>query len=753
MSKADKGNSIRVCCRVRPLNARELAEGAAALCVDVPKDKDGVIVHRQSGAENVRGLADVSTTFTFDKVFPLTVKQKTVYEYAALPTVLSVMEGFNGTVFAYGQTSSGKTHTMQGPDIHDPDLQGVIPRMVWTIFDAIYGAPPTHEYLVKVSMVELYMERVRCLLDPTGKENLKIKERPDKGIYIEDVTESYVQSEQEIFDALQQAQYNRTIGATAMNAQSSRSHMVFLVSIESKDTVKKVVKHGKLYLVDLAGSEKIAKTHATAGRLEEAKMINKSLSALGNVINALTEPNKTHVPYRDSKLTRLLSESLGGNAKTTLIITCSPANTNDAETLSTLRFGQRAKLIKNNAVANESLSVEALQAQVATLKGTLGGVRGRVKQLEALLNAKGIPVPAADDSFQCGDGDADDGGHSPRATGMSAASQGEIDDLQKENGELRNDMEAAQKAEQAAKEQLQQVAAEKEQSKYEKDELAAKVHSIQAELATQKAEVESLRLEKKNLKEEVVDAKAQARAEKAKGIAAIAKKVKGQSASTVVSIAARELLSDDETLDENSKMILAVVKDLAESQVKMARENEFARADSSKLAAGAGELEGLLREKDAAVTKLEVDIANERERVADLQEKLKDGDRPLKRKVSQLDKNLEQLTVMYHKLVSQNSGLKVECQVNEKKVIRKDQRITSLETSLREAKGKYEKLLTQCANLTAAMDLMGKKENRTTLGAGKARLMRPLQGGQQAPRRVTASKAGDDEQDEAKDAE
>merc|ERR1712194_419597 len=186
------------------------------------------------------------------------------------------------------------------------------------------------EFLVKVSIVEIYNERIRDLLDPK-KDNLKVHEDKARGVFIGEVTESYVGCENEIFDAMRAGHYNRSMAVTNMNEHSSRSHLIFMLTVEQKNLHDRSVKVGKLHLVDLAGSEKVAKTGASGERLDEAKNINRSLSALGNVINALTDKKSTHVPYRDSKLTRVLQESLGGNAKTSLIITCSPSNFNEQE--------------------------------------------------------------------------------------------------------------------------------------------------------------------------------------------------------------------------------------------------------------------------------------------------------------------------------------------------------------------------------------------------------------------------------------
>jgi len=281
-----------------------------------------------------------------DRVFDTGTTQKEIYDIAAKPIIESVLEGFNGTIFAYGQTSSGKTHTMQGPDIEDVELQGIIPRMVRTVFNRIETASENIEFIVKVSMIEIYMEKIKDLLDPS-KDNLKVHEEKGKGVYVQDVTENYVGDEMEVYELMKLGNNNRAVTATNMNEQSSRSHSIFILTVTQNNLEDLSCKTGSLYLVDLAGSEKVGKTGAKGQTLDEAKMINKSLTTLGKVITALTDKKSSHVPYRESKLTRILSESLGGNSRTCLIITCSPALYNEAETLSTLRFGQRARNIKN----------------------------------------------------------------------------------------------------------------------------------------------------------------------------------------------------------------------------------------------------------------------------------------------------------------------------------------------------------------------------------------------------------------------
>ena len=201
------------------------------------------------------------------------------------------------------------------------------------------------KFTVKISMLEIYMEKVKDLID-TSKVNLSIREDPVKGIYIENLSEHYVTCDDEVMGYLKIGNEGRSVASTNMNDTSSRSHSIVIITIHQNNINDLSAKTGKLYLVDLAGSEKISKTGAEGLTLDEGKSINKSLTTLGMVINALTDGKSTHVPYRDSKLTRVLQESIGGNSKTSLIITCSPSIYNEAETISTLRFGLRAKVNK-----------------------------------------------------------------------------------------------------------------------------------------------------------------------------------------------------------------------------------------------------------------------------------------------------------------------------------------------------------------------------------------------------------------------
>jgi kinesin family protein 5 len=331
--------------------------------------------------------------FNFDRIFPPSSTQQDIYDFGVKGIIESVLDGYNGTVLAYGQTSSGKTYTMQG-EMDEERRQGIIPRMINHVFKYIYQNEGT-DFMIKVSMIEIYQEKIRDLFD-CSRNNLNIREDSIKGIYVDGASERYVGCPNDVLALLEVGSENRAVAATNMNEHSSRSHSIFILTINQTNKQQGFSKIGKLYLVDLAGSEKISKTGATGHTLEEAKNINKSLTTLGRVINSLTDGKSTHIPYRESKLTRVLQESLGGNSKTCLIITCSPSIYNESESLSTLRFGERAKKIKNKPKINKEVTVAELQKLVEQLKENLKKANQRISQLENYIRQKGLDVPMSE---------------------------------------------------------------------------------------------------------------------------------------------------------------------------------------------------------------------------------------------------------------------------------------------------------------------------------------------------------------------
>ncbi|XP_049378880.1 kinesin-like protein KIN-12E isoform X1 [Solanum stenotomum] len=373
-----KDHNVQVIIRIRPLSNSEISLQGHGKCV------------RQESSQTMTWIGHPESRFTFDMVADENVTQEMLFKAAGVPMVENCMEGYNSCVFAYGQTGSGKTHTMLG-DIEGGTRRhsvncGMTPRVFEYLFSRIQKEREARreeniKFTCRCSFLEIYNEQILDLLDPSSV-NLQIREDTKKGIHVEDLKEVEVTSARDVMQQLLQGAANRKVAATNMNRASSRSHSVFTCVIESKWESQGVTHHrfARFNLVDLAGSERQKSSGAEGERLKEATNINKSLSTLGLVIMnlvSISNGKSHHVPYRDSKLTFLLQDSLGGNAKTCIIANISPSSCCSLETLSTLKFAQRAKFIKNHAFVNEDASgdVLAMRIQIQNLKKEVARLR------------------------------------------------------------------------------------------------------------------------------------------------------------------------------------------------------------------------------------------------------------------------------------------------------------------------------------------------------------------------------------------
>ncbi|KAJ6410103.1 hypothetical protein OIU84_009576 [Salix udensis] len=377
-----KDHNVQVIIRLRPLSSSEISVQGHGKCV------------RQETCQTITWTGHLESRFTFDLVADETVSQEKMFKVAGLPMVDNCMGGYNSCMFAYGQTGSGKTHTMLG-DIEGGTRRhsvncGITPRVFEYLFSRIQKEKEARKeekikFACKCSFLEIYNEQILDLLDPSST-NLQIREDVKKGIYVENLKEIEVASARDMLQQLIQGAANRKVAATNMNRASSRSHSVFTCIIESKWESQGVTHHrfARLNLVDLAGSERQKSSGAEGERLKEATNINKSLSTLGLVIMnlvSLSNGKSLHVPYRDSKLTFLLQDSLGGNSKTIIIANISPSLCCSLETLSTLKFAQRAKFIKNNAIINEDAS-----GDVIVMRMQIQQLKKEVSRLHSLVN-------------------------------------------------------------------------------------------------------------------------------------------------------------------------------------------------------------------------------------------------------------------------------------------------------------------------------------------------------------------------------
>ncbi|XP_054456823.1 kinesin-like protein KIF11 isoform X2 [Anoplopoma fimbria] len=385
LKRDEKGRNIQVVVRCRPFNTMERKSSYGVMDCD-PNRKE---VNVKTGGMNDKASRK---TYTFDMVFGPAAKQIEVYRSVVCPILDEVIMGYNCTVFAYGQTGTGKTFTMEGERSQDEEftweedpLAGIIPRTLHQIFEKL--SENGTEFSVKVSLLEIYNEELFDLLSPSEDvtERLQLFDDPrnKRGVVVKGLEEITVHNKDEVYQILERGSAKRRTASTLMNAYSSRSHSVFSVTIHMKEITmdgEELVKIGKLNLVDLAGSENIGRSGAVDKRAREAGNINQSLLTLGRVITALVE-KRPHIPYRESKLTRILQDSLGGRTKTSIIATVSPSSSNLEETLSTLEYASRAKNIMNKPEVNQKLTKRTLikeyTEEIERLKRDLAATRDK----------------------------------------------------------------------------------------------------------------------------------------------------------------------------------------------------------------------------------------------------------------------------------------------------------------------------------------------------------------------------------------
>ncbi|KAF1793615.1 S-adenosyl-L-methionine-dependent methyltransferase [Phytophthora cactorum] len=382
--RVEEQDSVKVCVRIRPLGAKE-KQGQTKSCIRIAASFDGLsssktTVSSRDGSN--RGpqqlIVGKDRAFTFDNVLGVTSSQTETYRLCVAPLVQGFLDGYNATVLAYGQTGTGKTHTMAGSGFDargrekNGELQGIIPRVIKAVFKKLQQEDGgdnqrRSDHTLRVEYVEIYNEELRDLLHPeTTSKQLAIREDGEGNIVIAGVKSEPADSKEAVFRHLVVGGASRVTGSTLMNEHSSRSHAIFSLLLEQRDLTSGTRRFSKFHLVDLAGSERAKRTGAVAGRFKESVSINQGLLALGNVISALGDDKRrvgtaggtVHVPYRDSKLTRLLQDSLGGNARTLMIACVSPASVNFEETLNTLKYANRAKNIKNKPIVNDRVASE-----------------------------------------------------------------------------------------------------------------------------------------------------------------------------------------------------------------------------------------------------------------------------------------------------------------------------------------------------------------------------------------------------------
>ncbi|OMJ87327.1 hypothetical protein SteCoe_11015 [Stentor coeruleus] len=677
----DQAN-IKVFCRFRPLNEKEL-NISQNFCVNFINEKTVGVNSQYENSEALR--------FTFDQVFPPTASQEKVYEISAKQIVNAVMQGFNGTILAYGQTSSGKTFTMSGSSLDDEVNMGIIPRMVTTVFDKISEAEDCIEFSVKLSYCEIYLEKIKDLLD-TSKTNLKIHEDRARGVYIEGLTEQYVTCDEEVYDLMTIGTDNREVAYTNMNAGSSRSHSLFLLTVGQTNSKDLSAKTGKLYLIDLAGSEKVSKTGAAGKRLEEAKNINKSLTVLGQVIYSLTDGKSSHIPYRNSKLTRVLQDSLGGNSKTCLIVTCSPSPFNEAETVSTLRFGIRAKAIKNKPKVNREYTIPELKLMLSKAQEEIDRKNKYILRLEDVLKKNGSSIPEFDGIKNDEAGIKEKFDYDEVIAEIEELRARLADEVENSHQITEENKQNSAKIQEFNKEksiitykclQLQETNTAIEQKVIEQEGLIEKLVLIKEHLESDNQELLKIKMtmehsiNEKDL--EITDLKMHISGN-VKKTPEIVYELRGQvqmekEKNDELNLKVKNL---EATLESTLNLIKNDTKNIQEALIKQAVEKEKAIWNEERKS-----LYRDLKNRINKVIELEITLDNAKEKYESLENALTAGEKKLKQRVDLLSKNMEQLSTAYQQLLNEKAGSKVDLKVIERKNLRLTDQVSSLQEEIK----------------------------------------------------------------------
>ena len=716
-----KSSNIKVFCRIRPENGQELAS-CFGPCLNILSQNTLQIIVNNLNINT--GLKEnynekITQEFTYDKIYPSETTQKTIFEQIAKPLISAAFEGINGTLFCYGQTASGKTYTMEGIP-SDENLRGVIPRMMKLIFEIISSNSTDIEFSVKCQYYQIYNDKIQDLID-TSKTDLSIREDKNKGIWIADCTEKYVESEKEMLNFFNTGNINRIVASTKMNDISSRSHSLFSVTIYQRNIITESSKTGKIYFVDLAGSEKMSKAGIEGiTMLKEAQNINKSIMTLGMVINALSKgPNTVkHIPYRDCKLTRVLQESLGGNSLTYLIINISPSMLNHTETLSTLRFGQRAKLIKNKVVANTQQSVKELMMK-------LKQAEEKIKNLEKIIDTMRV-------GWMPGDGDS--GVQAEKSFEEEEKNKGKcpeckllINKIKYLNMQLNNISQENEYLQRDKEEFLEEVKnkndrninleerifeLEKELKKSWQDELNILL-SLQKTYDNYNLNelISKLNLEQKIIKLEnniehidtidLEENKDFSDKEKKylKKIEELKNELSNNDSNQIVKNNLK--IIDKNTLEELSsqlkdylfkskttKLVRDMNKKISDSLITIINNNfnitTLNKLEKQKLSSRlqiyhAEKLNFISKKsKNSRIIRLENDLKEYKEKLLLFESQLTPDEKNLHKKIYTLEKNLEQVNAMYHQIVTEKSVLKIENQIYEKKLKKRNEKISNL---------------------------------------------------------------------------